>query len=121
LLITLSASIQFDHMHRTQSRSQGVGRDDFGDCTPMSNRQFRRQQAAAGHSLAGREDDHIVPLAAGGARHPWNMRLIGRHTNRQWGPTWNRAKCQEVGGLACAKAVIASLICGTYASGVPTK
>jgi hypothetical protein len=86
-------------------------------CETMSTAAYRRVLIAQGFSLLGKDIDHIVPKALGGADHPSNYQVLDSSLNRSLGKTWNIEKCAMAGDERCAEAIAASTKCGTYRGG----
>lgn len=83
-------------------------------CNPMSTAAFRRLLIAQGFDLAGKDIDHIVPRALGGADDPANYQVLDSSLNRSLGKTWNAEKCLMAGRRQCREAVAVSSRCGAY-------
>ena len=94
------------------------GADRAFSCEPVSTAAYRRMLIAQGISLLGKDIDHIVPKALGGADHPANYQVLDSSLNRSLGRTWNVEKCAMAGDARCAEAVAVSAKCGTYRGGL---
>jgi hypothetical protein len=86
-------------------------------CERVSTASFRRMLIKQGISLAGKDIDHIVPRALGGADHPANYQILDSSLNRSLGKTWNAEKCALAGADRCEEAVAISAKCGSYRGG----
>lgn len=86
-------------------------------CEHVSTASYRRMLLAQGIDLLGKDIDHIVPRALGGADHPANYQVLDASLNRSLGKTWNIEKCAMAGDRRCAEAVAISAKCGRYRGG----
>lgn len=86
-------------------------------CNAMSTAAFRKLLLARGVDLVGKDIDHIVPRALGGADDPANYQVLDSSVNRSLGKTWNVEKCLMAGRRECKQAVAISSRCGAYRGG----
>lgn len=95
-------------------RGGASGRKGHVDCNPMSTAAFRKLLLGRGIDLTGKDIDHIVPRALGGADDSANYQVLDSSVNRSLGKTWNVEKCLMAGRRQCKEAVAVSSRCGSY-------
>jgi hypothetical protein len=111
--MVLKLAISID---RVRAGTSDGARRSFS-CEPLSRAAYRRMLLTQGISLLGKDIDHIVPKALGGADHPSNYQVLDSSLNRSLGKTWNVEKCAMAGDERCAEAITVSTKCGTYRGG----
>lgn len=116
-LIEAAAAMDASRLDTRPSTSASEARIDCDES--MSTAAFRRLLVARGVDLTGKDIDHIVPHALGGADHPANYQVISSSLNRSLGATWDSEKCDLAGRQACARAIVASRGCGGYSGSMP--
>jgi hypothetical protein len=89
------------------------------DCQPMSTQQYRRVLERRGVNLSGKDIDHIVPHALGGADDVSNYEVLDQSLNRSLGASWGEEKCSIAGLEQCALAVAVSRRCGAFTGPMP--
>jgi hypothetical protein len=89
------------------------------DCQPMSTAQYRRVLERRGVDLTGKDIDHIVPHALGGADDVSNYEVLDSSVNRSIGAMWGADKCEIAGIEQCALAAAISRQCGAFAGPMP--
>jgi hypothetical protein len=114
-LVVVAAAI--DEANLTASRAGGVAREV--ECQPMSTQQYRRVLEKRGVDLTGKDIDHIVPHALGGADDVSNYELLDSSKNRSIGALWGHEKCEIAGMPACVVAVAISRRCGSFSGPMP--
>lgn len=108
------AAAALDAYNLAQARGANELDLDEVDCGRVSTRTFRRRLEAEGISLKGKDIDHIVPHALGGADHPSNYQILDSSLNRSLGARFDAAKCSAAGQAICAAAIAVSKLCGSY-------
>ena len=113
VLVQVAATLDATGIDR--SRALAARPSGVPDCADgMSVAAYRAALIALGADLLGKDIDHIVPRALGGADHPANYRVISSSLNRSLGSSWGADKCASV-GERCRGAVAVSRRCGSYA------
>jgi hypothetical protein len=115
-LVVVAAAL--DAANLEASRAAGTGSERV-DCQPMSTQQYRRVLERRGVNLAGKDIDHIVPHALGGADDVSNYQILDQSLNRSLGAAWGTEKCSIAGLEQCALAVAISRRCGEFTGPMP--
>lgn len=113
LLVQVAAALDAHNLDKFRALTGSEGVDSLDCSAGMSTEAFRRLLVSRGFNLIGKDIDHIVPRALGGADHPANYRIVPSSLNRSLGSSWGPEKCASV-GAKCAGAIGISRTCGSY-------